>query len=807
MNKSRQKKTLRQSSLKGTQRSGRPKQSAGRNTTRRTDGASTLPKQFPPLKPWIETLVIVAFSLAVYLNTLHHGYALDDTMMITHNGFTQQGFQGLGKILTNDAFTGFHGEDRSLLPGGRYRPLSQMMFAVEYALFGMNPFPGHLINVLLYALGCVLLLKAMRLMFAANPITLWRLSLPFVITLLFALHPLHTEGVANIKGRDEILGLIGFALLAIYALRYERSQQNKWLYLLPPLMVLSILAKESALTYLAAIPLITLYRAQRLGKTVFKVLAALSAGVILYVIARLTAVGVPPATAATTELLNNPFLHASPAERLATVLFTWMKYLQLIIFPHPLTHDYYPWHITYKSFGHPMVLASILFFGGMALYAIRKLPRLNIPATGFLLFIILFSSQSNLLVNIGAFMNERFVFVALLGFMMWAGWLLAGWLPRRFKAGTTVSLILLALMVSGYSAKTIHRNKAWKDDYTLFTTDVHNSPNSAKVNISAGGKMTERASELDDLQQRERMINSALTFLRRGVELHPAYLQGHLVLGNALFHLHNYTGAADAYRDALKVSPTNSDALKNLSLVGLRLKGLNGYPQAEGVYRTLLQHRPGEFEDAIGLAESLLNTGAYDEASAILDSLHRVDKDHAQLNHLLGQLWGRYRAFGPGVSAAQHRQYMNKAKDYLKRAADIQPESFSIIENLAIVHGILGETGEALRLFEQAIDMFLEREEPAADDPVARLIYRDDLARLYRNTGDTYRNVMNTQNALRYYHLALNLTPNDPSLVTMVAEMHIRAGELDEAALVLERYLLNNPQDQRVSEMLERLLQ
>ena len=64
--------------------------------------------------------------------------------MITSNDLTLKGFSGIGDIFSNDAFVGFFGKEKDLVAGGRYRPLTHAMFAIEYELFGNSPFVGHL---------------------------------------------------------------------------------------------------------------------------------------------------------------------------------------------------------------------------------------------------------------------------------------------------------------------------------------------------------------------------------------------------------------------------------------------------------------------------------------------------------------------------------------------------------------------------------------------------------------------------------------------------------------------------------------
>ena len=198
-------------------------------------------------------LVLLAAFL-VHANTLGHNYALDDSIVITDNQFTKEGLAGMGSIFSKDTFYGFFKKDGkdNLVQGGRYRPLSLAMFALEYELFGENPFIGHLLNVLLFALLCALIFQFLRTLLRDH-----RHSdlLALLTALLFAVHPVHSEVVANIKGRDEILALL-FAVLSFkYILTYVDNKKLSSLILSGFFLFLGSMSKENAITFVLIIPI------------------------------------------------------------------------------------------------------------------------------------------------------------------------------------------------------------------------------------------------------------------------------------------------------------------------------------------------------------------------------------------------------------------------------------------------------------------------------------------------------------------------------------------------------------------------
>ena len=165
-------------------------------------------------------LVLLLLPIVLYAAALSFGYALDDKLVLSENQYVQKGSKGIRDIFGNESLTGFLGKDYDMAVGARYRPLSLATFAVEHQIFGVKPGMSHFINILLYALTALLIYRLLSMFAPGNPERKWYLSVPFIAALLFALHPIHTEVVANIKGRDEILALLLALAAAYYVLRF-----------------------------------------------------------------------------------------------------------------------------------------------------------------------------------------------------------------------------------------------------------------------------------------------------------------------------------------------------------------------------------------------------------------------------------------------------------------------------------------------------------------------------------------------------------------------------------------------------------
>ena len=96
---------------------------------------SALPSFFHNTK--LNCWLIMAFSFLIYAGTLFHDYTQDDAIVIYDNMFTKQGVSGIPGILKYDTFYGFFKKEgkANLVAGGRYRPLTLVMYALEVQLF------------------------------------------------------------------------------------------------------------------------------------------------------------------------------------------------------------------------------------------------------------------------------------------------------------------------------------------------------------------------------------------------------------------------------------------------------------------------------------------------------------------------------------------------------------------------------------------------------------------------------------------------------------------------------------------------
>ena len=617
---------------------------------------------------WIAGGALFIIAIAVYLGTLSHGYVLDDALVITENEFTQQGLAGWPQILTHDAFAGFFGRDKAgeLVSGGRYRPLSQLMFALEFQLAGAQPAVGHALNVLLYGITCVAVFAFFRRLLTSSATRqIWLAA--GIGALLFAVHPVHTEVVANIKGRDEILALLLTlaSLMCIVGIRPESGPRN---VLAGVFAGLALLAKEYAFALAALAPLAHYYfrsssALEALKDSRWVIAVCAGYGVFRWQL------GVGDSAMESRELMNNPFLVYENGkliamdfyQRSAMIFATLNHALQLLFVPHPLTHDYYPRHMELVTWHNSRPWIGLFAYVTLFALAITSIRRRWQAGFAIWLFLLPLLPVSNLFFPIGVHFAERFLYLPSLGFCLALAYGTKAILSRHGKNTMPWVAIPVAAVALTFAFKTIERNRAWASNLTLLSTDLATSPNSAKLRNALGGVLIETAWDDGRKTRDKAVLLTAIGHLDRALDIHPLYRSPYLLKGNALLYLDRPGDALRHYERAMQLGGPHVPTMLNAAVALARLRD-------------------------------------FDAALKTLNHVAQIDFDNARLPMVradvlrdAGQHRGEYLGDIPGAVA------------YLEEAHSLRPEDFETLRLLGIAHGIAQDPLTARRYFNKAL--------------------------------------------------------------------------------------------------------
>lgn len=541
---------------------------------------------------FVPYIIISVLGILIYSNTFNAKFALDDDIVICKNEYVLQGLQGLPDIFSKDLFDSFYKQMNTTaqLAGGRYRPLSVATFAIEQefigtrdnAIFEKNCWDAnkngiedanedinkdglfndkdcrakgfgmrHVNNVLLYAGSvCLLFFFLSTVIFKENKL------LALIISLLFLAHPIHTEVVANVKSRDEIMSLLFMILSLIMAHKYALHRSMKWLFLTCISFMCALLSKEYGATLLILIPLsIYLFEEKKINaKKYFPLILGLMFTFAIYYVIR-SGIVIGKSNLQDNELMNNPYLLADDAQKLATKFFIFLKYLLLMIYPNPLSSDYGYNSIPYKDFSNIEVWLSIFVLLGIIVAGFISLNKKSWLAFAIAFYMLTILLVTNLIFNVGATMGERLAFHASLGFCMVLGYGLT-WVAKKMNNNAIAVYLCIPILIL-YSIKTFARNKAWDSDITLALTDVNIMPNSVSLNGNAASRYID-LSELPKNKSTEMdLVRKSVQYGTKAVKLHPGFVNGYLNLGLAYAKLEKFDSAKIVWDKAFLMYPSH----------------------------------------------------------------------------------------------------------------------------------------------------------------------------------------------------------------------------------------------------------
>ena len=494
---------------------------------------SDLPIHKRPVE-WWPPAVLALLGFALYINTFGHQYALDDIAAVGQNLFVKKGIAGIPDLLRTEFW---HFSNISL---GYYRPLSLITFAMEQEYFKDNPNISHMINAGLYGLTGLVIGVLLQKWLTGNTI------LAFLIGLVFIAHPIHTEIVANIKGRDEILSFLFIALMLLSYWKHLESDKSfwfkgppsdwplggllglfslvggwvigsslmgstvggvlgvlimgalsgSWLGLACASLYFAFLSKESSIVSLALIPAMQYWFARRnvwqslISLWPFLIVTALFFYQKQKMIGTLS--GTPP-----IDWANYPYAIEKTQK---STMFKFLEYyLRLLILPHPLVYDYSYNVIPSGGKGDVLTWAGFFTFIGLIWLAWKGFVKRTLWGFGIFWFFVTMAPGLGFIWIRGGIFAERFTYAAVMGFGFVLVWALQKLLVRDPESSAKPLLVryapLLGLMVvvaGFYSFKTVERNRDWKNNFVLFNSALPYAPNSCQVQRHVANEWIEK---------------------------------------------------------------------------------------------------------------------------------------------------------------------------------------------------------------------------------------------------------------------------------------------------------------------------
>ena len=480
------------------------------------------------MKKLFNPILILVLVLVSYANSLWNKFAWDDLAIVKENPLITD-WANLPHIFTS-AYWASIGK-----AGGLYRPLTLSSYLVENSISGMNPFLFHLDNVILHFL-CSLLVYFIAAHFFKDEWT------PLFSGMLFAVHPVHTESVASVVGRGELLSVF-FFLAALYTF-IKPPKKIPWFVISPLCLLLGLLSKETAITLPAFIAVyLLLFERNGRGKSFYKILAALSPYIFVtavYLLARYFVLKGSLGPAAEEQMMGN----VSSFSFFLLMVKALLYYIRLAVFPTGLLVFYYFLPPGLMSIPVFLMLAFTVLFLATSPSLIKKSPAVFFFILWF--FLALFPVSN--IIHIGILMSERAMYLPSISFCVVAAYAFSA----AMKYSKPLAVSCLAVSVISLSSLTVIRNPVWANEDVLKTELTNVMYNQIEALKSSTIVPIELYTHLADVAVEMKRYDKAEDALKDLIRLAPTQYEAHVRLAELYSVQHKNELAGSELQESLK---------------------------------------------------------------------------------------------------------------------------------------------------------------------------------------------------------------------------------------------------------------
>lgn len=626
--------------------------------------------------------------MLLYINTFQHAYNLDDVFLLNHLPPQGSSFDEIFSVFDQ------------IYDEADYRPLGSLILAVEQWVFGeADAGVSHVVNALLYWIGCVLLFWSVRLFLKDK-----QSHIPVLVTLLFIALPIHSNVVASIKNRDILISFI-FGMLALNAILVlmNRRFTTKPIDLIASIALILValgaflfgsLAKQDIISFAFVIPLAIFTRMHSRTRKVllarYGLLFALPP-VLFYIFKKFRfdyirgEVIVAPAVDNTIAITENPLImDPSIQSKVGVALTSVFYYLKFNVFPSGYYFYFGYDHVPTGTLFHPyniiaiiaMVLAAWLFFRNL-----KDTPLLSFGIGFFFLSIIY---ALNIYMPVAGIVAPRLGFISSAGYAIVLCYAIL-FLAQRFnavRAGSRYSVQKLALvLVTGfflfYGSFTVDRNRAWKDISTLLKTDMPHLERSFEAQRIATGTYYNLIQQTNNPGVREARIDQSLKHARLAHAVYDGDQYIEETLGLTLFYKGDLVNSYKQLYTVVERFPTSVSAWQIMGEINMAKKDYRGAARCFIELSNLQPDNPSPF---IKATQNMIQVGEIN--AAIEFNRKNIAKDSSAYFHYEGVGYallvaGDTTAAVPYFFYAQdhqspNKQYRDVFEDYYRRNGQLE---------------------------------------------------------------------------------------------------------------------------------------
>jgi protein O-mannosyl-transferase len=691
---------------------------------------------------------VLLVTFACYANSLNNAFVFDDALLLTDN-LGIRGIENIPWILGLTTGVTF------------YRPVRMITYAIDYTLNkklwchigdyegpdkGMYPLGYHISNIFYHILtSLVVFLLVTRL--AGNP------RVGILAAGFFALHPVHTDSVAYLSGRRDILFTLFYLAGFYFFLAYQQSK--KLIFSIACFLAygLSLGSKEMAVTFPALLlcyDTVGRFSTPESGlsedytKRLFNSLRkSISQAPFCYLFLFLVSLSF----CYYKIFINSPsyqetYYGDSILINFSTVGEIVVHYLHLLLYPVNLIADYsYNAFPLSASLFEPATLFAFLLLGVILYVLLRLLATRALIAFGGIWFFLTLLPVCHIIPH-HELLAEHYLYLPSVGFCLVAAVLCDG-LMRDKKCHSFVFVCCIAILIF-FSLRVVDRNRDWRNSLTLYDKTVKTVPECARANAN-----------LCEAYTNEGRFDEALSACKRALDIKPDQLQAINNLGTVYARKGMMEEAITSYKNALVLRPGYEKGHFNLGLLLYQKGDLEG---AIREYEQALAIRPYFVEARNNLGIAFSAKGRFDEAISQYKQALWFNPYYADAYYNLG------------IACAKTGE-TDKAVDAYRRALDINPNYTSARINLAGAYMKKGEIDNAITELDKAV----------AGNP--------DSGDAYFNLGYAYSQKGDLTGAIDSYKLALANGPERADVHSNLGNIYLQQGRFDEAITEYQRAL------------------
>lgn len=580
--------------------------------------------------------VFFTFLVLVFLfygNSLKNKYALDDDYVTVTNlqekgkdffpnhKLVSKGFKGIPKIwksrYAHDSEGAFD-----------YRPFTTTTFAIEYAIFGQNPFISHLINLLLYFSTVWLIFCVILKLIESQE---YGFSVAFLCALTFLIHPIHTEVVNNLKCRDELLAFFLSLMALMYSLKSYDKPTFKNIILILIFLSLALFSKRTALLAFAIIPLSLVFFRKVNLKFIFILASTLIfAGLIASFV---KANFVSEKTVRLFYHFENPLYtdHVSFFQKIIVGLKTLGFYVKFLIMPYPFRNYY-----GFNTFDVTTSLNVYFFIGTGFLtsagYFIYKL-RNKILLFSVLLFLGLIVPFLNVGIPAPGILGERFAYFASFGFALVIAFIFTHYFHTiNFKTISSLfskPLIYITVLSVVFMIYSWDRNTDWYNKLTLFEADIKHQEHSAKANSLLANEYFEMLRLPNKKYPNNILIQKCIKHYSQAIKNDSTLYSAYNNVGVVYYsYLNDIPNSKKYFSLAITKRPKYSQAYENLG---------NCYKQEKNIkksyecYTKAIRYNPKQFTAFSAAIDLFFGQKEYDKSLHVIKIAQQNFPDNYEL--------------------------------------------------------------------------------------------------------------------------------------------------------------------------------